>query len=56
VVPFDIALETAKSNDTAMPLMSIVRQFYGVMKAKGKGELDFFAYVTEMEEMSGIKS
>jgi 3-hydroxyisobutyrate dehydrogenase-like beta-hydroxyacid dehydrogenase len=53
---FDIALETAKSNDTAMPLTSIVRQFYGVMKAKGKGELDFFAYVTEMEEMSGIKS
>jgi len=53
---FDIALETAKSNDTAMPLTSIVRQFFGAMKAKGKGELDFFAYVTEMEEMSGIKS
>lgn len=53
---FDIALDTAKANDIAMPMVSMVRQFFGSMKAKGKGELDFFAYVTEMEELAGLDS
>ena len=52
---FDIALDTGKAMDLPMPLTSIVRQFYGTMKATGKGELDFFAYVKMLEELGGIK-
>jgi len=51
---FDIALDTAKAIDVPMPITSLVRQFFGTMKAKGKGELDFFAYVTLLEELAGI--
>ena len=52
---FDIALDTGKAMDLPMPLTSLVRQFYGTMKAMGKGDLDFFAFVTLLEEMGGIK-
>ena len=51
---FDIALETAKVNDVPMPMTSMARQFFGVMKAKGNANLDFFAYVTLLEELAGI--
>lgn len=52
---FDIALDTAKANDVPMPMTSMARQFFGVMKATGKADLDFFAYVTLLEELAGIK-
>jgi len=52
---FDIALDTGKAMDLPMPLTSIVRQFYGTMKATGKGDLDFFAFVKMLEELGGIK-
>ncbi len=52
---FDIALETGRSNNVPMPLTSMTRQFLGTMKATGKGELDFFGYVTLLEEMAGLK-
>jgi hypothetical protein len=32
-----------------------VRQLYGVMKAQGKGELDYFGLAALMEEMAGMK-
>lgn len=51
---FDIALDTAKVNDVPMPMTSMARQLFGVMKAKGNADLDFFAYVTLLEEMAGI--
>jgi len=53
---FDIALDTGKAMDLPMPLTSIVRQFFGTMKATGKGELDFFAFVKMLEELGGINS
>jgi len=52
---FDIALDTGKALDVPMPITSLARQFFGAMKARGKGELDFFGLVTLMEEMGGIK-
>jgi len=52
---FDIALDTGKANNVPMPMTSIIRQFYGTMIATGKGDLDFFALVTLMEELAGIK-
>jgi len=51
---FDIALDTGKAIDAPMPITSLVRQFFGTMKARGNGELDFFSYVTLLEEMAGI--
>jgi len=52
---FDLALETGRANNVPMPLTSMTRQFLGTMKATGKGELDFFGYVTLLEEMAGLK-
>ena len=52
---FDLALETGRANNVPMPLTSMTRQFLGTMKATGKGELDFFGYVTLLEEMAGMK-
>jgi 3-hydroxyisobutyrate dehydrogenase-like beta-hydroxyacid dehydrogenase len=53
---FDLALDTGRNMDLPMPLTALVRQLYGAMKATGKGELDYFGLVAQMEEMAGIKS
>ncbi len=53
---FDIALETGRTNNVPMPMTSMMRQFLGTMKATGKGDLDFFGYVTLLQEMAGLKS
>ena len=53
---FDIALETGRANNVPMPMTSMMRQFLGTMKATGKGDLDFFGYVTLLQEMAGLKS
>jgi 3-hydroxyisobutyrate dehydrogenase-like beta-hydroxyacid dehydrogenase len=53
---FDIALETGKSTNVPMPVTALARQFFGAMKAKGKGGLDFFGLVTLLEDLAGIKS
>jgi hypothetical protein len=37
-----------------MPVTALVRQFWGAMIATGRGEKDFFSYVTMMEELAGI--
>jgi 3-hydroxyisobutyrate dehydrogenase len=53
---FDIALDTGKAANVPMPITAMARQFFGAMKAKGKGNLDFFGLVTLLEELAGIKS
>lgn len=52
---FDIALEAARSMDIPMPTTSMMRQNLAAMKANGDGELDFFAYVTLLEQLAGLK-
>ena len=52
---FDIALETAKANHVAMPMTSLMRQFLGSMMAKGKAEMDFFGYLTVLEDLANMK-
>lgn len=52
---FDIALETGRSANVPMPMTAMVRQFYEALRAKGKGEIDFFGLVTLMEELAGVK-
>lgn len=53
---FDIALETGRSANVPMPMTALVRQFYEALRAKGKGNIDFFGLVTLLEEFAGIKS
>ena len=53
---FDLALDTGRKLDIPMPLTAMVRQLYGAMKATGKGELDYFGLLTQMEEMAGIET
>jgi len=52
---FDLALDTARQNDTPIPLTSQIRQNWSAMKAQGMGEQDFFAYVTLLEKLAGIE-
>jgi len=51
---FDLALAAGREHNVPLPVASIVRQFLGAMKGTGKGELDFFAYVTLLEELAGL--
>ena len=53
---FDIALETGRAANVPMPVTALARQFFGAMKAKGKGGLDFFGLVTLLEDLAGIKA
>jgi len=52
---FDIALDTGKALNLPMPATALARQFFSMMKATGKGNLDFFSLVLLMEELAGIK-
>nr|ABK58630.1 BtdL [Aromatoleum anaerobium] len=52
---FDLALEAGRDANVPMPLAAVSRQFLGAMIASGRGELDFFAYVTMLEELAGLK-
>lgn len=51
---FDLALEAGRNANVPMPLAAVSRQFLGAMIASGRGELDFFAYVTMLEELAGL--
>lgn len=52
---FDLALDTGRATNTPMPLTAVARQFYSAMAATGQGDSDFFAYVTLLEELAGIR-
>lgn len=52
---FDLALGAGQANNVPMPITAMARQLFGAMMATGKGDLDFFGYVTLMEEMAGLK-
>ncbi|MCC4118476.1 NAD(P)-dependent oxidoreductase [Aromatoleum toluclasticum] len=51
---FDLALDAGRMGNIPMPLTALVRQFVSAMIASGRGELDFFAYVTLLEELAGL--
>jgi len=53
---FDLALDTGSKMDIPMPLTALIRQLYGAMIASGRGELDYFGLLAQMEEIAGIKS
>lgn len=51
---FDLALEAARGAHVSLPLTALVRQLWEGMIATGRGDMDFFGYVTLMEELAGI--
>lgn len=51
---FDLMLDAGRALNVPLPITSLVRQFLGAMKATGKGDKDFFAYVTLLEELAGF--
>jgi len=52
---FDIMIDTGKNKNVPMPITALVRQYWGAMMAKGKGEQDFFSLVALNEELAGMK-
>jgi len=52
---FDLALRVGSQLGVALPTIGLVRQFLGMMKATGRGELDFSGLILLMEELAGIK-
>jgi 3-hydroxyisobutyrate dehydrogenase len=52
---FDIMLDAGKSTNVPLPVTALVRQFWGAMMAKGKGEQDFFSLVSLNEDLAGMK-
>ena len=51
----DLVLDTARRLATPMPLSIVARQFIERMKTTGRGEEDFFALLTLMEDLAGIR-
>jgi len=50
----DLALDTGREQGVVMPLVAMVRQLFCAMQSEQMAELDFFAYVTLVERLSGV--
>ena len=51
---FGLILDSAAAVKQPMPLVSLVRQYYLSLVAKGKGNLDYYALLTLWEEIAGV--
>lgn len=51
---FDLALEAGRTGNLPLPLAAVSRQFVSALISSGRGGLDFFSYVTLLEELSGL--
>jgi 3-hydroxyisobutyrate dehydrogenase-like beta-hydroxyacid dehydrogenase len=51
----ELAMETAYAENVPMPTTAAVKEIYGAAKAQGKGELDYVAVITFLEELAGAK-
>jgi 3-hydroxyisobutyrate dehydrogenase-like beta-hydroxyacid dehydrogenase len=52
---FDLVLDTGKATNAPMPIATIVRQLLGIMKAQGKGDIDFWQMLILLEQLGGLK-
>jgi len=48
-------MEAGFAHGVPMPTLAAVKEVYGACKAQGKGELDYAAVVTFLEELAGVK-
>jgi len=51
----ELAAEAAYAHGVPKPALAAVKEVYGACKAQGKGELDYAAVVTFLEELAGVK-
>ena len=51
----ELAMEAAFAQNIPMPAAAAVKEVYGAAKAQGKGDLDYTAVVTTLEELAGTK-
>lgn len=51
---FDAALAAGRELGSPMPLVALVRQFFGTLEATGKGEMNDMALILLMEELGGM--
>jgi 3-hydroxyisobutyrate dehydrogenase-like beta-hydroxyacid dehydrogenase len=52
----DLALDAGRLSGVPLPVVSLVRQFFGAMQTTQRGEQDFFSYLTLMEELAGLSN
>ncbi|TAM79160.1 MAG: NAD(P)-dependent oxidoreductase [Acidobacteria bacterium] len=50
-----LAMEAAFAQGVPMPVTAAVKEVYASARAQGKGELDYAAVVTFLEELAGVK-
>ena len=50
-----LAMEAAFAQGVPMPVAAAVKEVYGAARAQGKGDLDYAAVVTFLEELAGVK-
>jgi len=50
-----LALESAYAQNVSMPTAAAVKEVYGAAKAQGKGDLDYAAVVTFLEELAKVQ-
>jgi 3-hydroxyisobutyrate dehydrogenase-like beta-hydroxyacid dehydrogenase len=51
----ELAMEAAYAQNVAMPAAAAVKEVYGAAKAKGKGDQDYAAVITFLEEIAGVQ-
>jgi len=51
----ELAMENAYALNVPMPTAAAVKEVYGVAKAQGKGDLDYAAVITFLEELAAVK-
>jgi len=51
----ELAMEAGFAQNVPMPALAAVKEVYGAAKAQGKGDLDYAAVITFLEELAGVK-
>ena len=51
----ELAMEAGFAQSVPMPTLAAVKQVYGAAKAQGKGDLDYAAIITYLEDLAGVK-
>jgi 3-hydroxyisobutyrate dehydrogenase/2-hydroxy-3-oxopropionate reductase len=51
----ELAMEAGFALNVPMPALAAVKEVYSAAKAQGKGDLDYAAVITFLEELAGVK-
>jgi 3-hydroxyisobutyrate dehydrogenase-like beta-hydroxyacid dehydrogenase len=51
----ELAMEAGFAHNVPLPTLAAVKEVYSAAKAQGKGDLDYAAVITFLEELAGVK-